>query len=106
MGIRSTTASDRERRRLARETRALARAEQEDFHRGGALVLGPISERLDLLERIVRLLEDKERDIESEGLSDLARFVDETHPVRDYGQSARERNERIAAILAELGGEA
>jgi hypothetical protein len=106
MGIRSTTASDRERRRLARATRVLARKEQEDFHRGGALVLGPISERLDLLERIVQLLEDGEMDVAPAGLSDLARFVGETPPVRDYGPSARERNERIAAILAELGGEA
>jgi len=106
MGTRSTTDSDRERRRLARETRALARAEREDFHRGGALVLGPISERLDLLERIALLLEDGQREVEPEGLADLTRFVGETPAVRDYGPSARERNERIAAILIELGGEA
>jgi hypothetical protein len=105
MGLRSAPASDRERRRLARETRSLARAEQEDFHRGGVLVLGPISERLDLLERIARLLEDTERDVAPEGLLDLALFVTETPPVRDYGRSARVRNERIADILAELGGE-
>ena len=78
-------------------------AERNDFHRGGALVLGAISDRLDLLERIARLLEDHRREMDPAGLADLARLVDETPPVRDYGPSARARNERIAAILAELG---
>lgn len=86
-----------------RATRALASAERNDFHRGGPLVLGTISYRLELLERIARLLEDGDREVGSAGLVDLARLVDETPPVRDYGLPARERNERIATILAELG---
>jgi hypothetical protein len=92
--------------RLARATRALASAERNDFHRGGPLVLGPISERLELLDRIACLLEDRDRAVGLAGLVDLARLVDETPPVRDYGLSARERNERIAAILTELGDDA
>jgi hypothetical protein len=89
-----------------RATRALASAERNDFHRGGPLVLGTISYRLELLERIVRLLEDGDRGVGSAGLLDLARLVDEIPPVRDYGLPARERNERIATILAELGDDA
>ena len=106
MGIRSQRVSDRERIRLARATRALALAERNDFHRGGALLLGPIYERLELLESIARLLEDDDRSINPEGLQDLTGLVGETPPVRDYGLSARERNERIAAILVELGDQA
>ena len=89
-----------------RATRALASAERNDFHRGGPLVLGTISYRLELLERIARLLEDGDREVGSAGLVDLARLVDETPPVRDYGLPARERNERIATILAVLGDDA
>ena len=89
-----------------RATRALASAERNDFHRGGPLVLGTISYRLELLERIARLLEDGDREVGSAGLVDLARLVDETPPVRDYGLPARERNERIATILAALGDDA
>jgi hypothetical protein len=104
--LRSKRASDQERARLVRATRALASAERNDFHRGGPLVLGTISYRLELLERIARLLEDGDRDVGSAGLVDLARLVDETPPVRDYGLPARERNERIATILAALGDDA
>ena len=89
-----------------RATRALASAERNDFHRGGPLVLGTISYRLELLERIARFLEDGDREVGSAGLVDLARLVDETPPVRDDGLPARERNERIATILAELGDDA
>ena len=105
MALRSKRVPDRTRMGLARATRELASAERNDFHRGGPLLLGAISERLDLLERIASLLEDGDREIASAGLADLARFVDETPPVRDYGLPARTRNERIAAILAELGGQ-
>jgi hypothetical protein len=106
VSLRSKRASDQERARLVRATRALASAERNDFHRGGPLVLGTISYRLELLERIARLLEDGDRKVGSAGLVDLARLVDETPPVRDYGLLARERNERIATILAELGDDA
>ena len=106
MALRSKRISDRERIRLARATRALAAAERNDFHRGGPLILGAISERLELLERIARLLENRDRDIALAGLADLARLVAETPPpVRDYGLTARERNDRIAGILTELGAE-
>lgn len=100
--MRSKRVSDRERAGLARATRALASRERNDFHRG-PLVLGAISHRLELLERIACLLENSDREVGLPGLADLARLVDETPPVRDYGLQARERNERIAAILAELG---
>jgi hypothetical protein len=103
VALRSKRVSDQERARLVRATRALASAERNDFHRGGPLVLGTISQRLELLERIARLLEDRNREVDPAGLVDLARLVDETPPVRDYGLPARERNERIAMILAELG---
>jgi hypothetical protein len=106
VSLRSKRASDQERARLVRATRALASAERNDFHRGGPLVLGTISYRLELLERIARLLEDGDRKVGSAGLVDLARLVDETPPVRDYGLPARERNERIATILAALGDDA
>jgi hypothetical protein len=106
VSLRSKRASEQERARLVRATRALASAERNDFHRGGPLVLGTISYRLELLERIARLLEDGDREVGSAGLVDLARLVDETPPVRDYGLPARERNERIATILAELGDDA
>jgi hypothetical protein len=105
MALRSKRVPDRTRLGLARATRELASAERNDFHRGGPLVLGAISERLDLLERIACLLEDGSREMPPAGLADLARLVDETPPLRDYGLPARTRNERIAAILAELGGE-
>jgi len=106
VALRSKRVSDQERTRLLRATRALASAERYDFHRGGPLVLGTISQRLELLERIARLLEDRDREVGPAGLVDLARLVDETPPVRDYGLPARERNERIATILAELGDDA
>ena len=106
MALRSKRVSDRERARLARATRALASAERNDLHRGGSLVLGAISYRLELLERIAPLLDDPNRAVDPAGLVDLARLVDETPPVRDYGLPARERNERIATILAELGHDA
>jgi hypothetical protein len=106
VALRSKRVSDRERVRLARATRALASAERNDFHRGGPLVLGTISERLELLERIACLLENREREVGRAGLTELARLVGETPPVRDYGPSAWERNARIAAILTELGHDA
>jgi hypothetical protein len=102
VGIRSTRVSDRRRLRLARATRDLAEAERNDFHRGGPLVLGAISLRLDLLESIARLLEDQSRDIDPAVLAKLASLVEEKPAVRDYGAPARERNERIAGILAAL----
>ena len=106
MALRSKRISDGDRVRWARATRALASAERNELHRGGPLVLGTISVRLELLERIASLLEDRNREVGRAGLTDLARLMDETPAVRDYGLPARERNERIAAILVELGDEA
>jgi hypothetical protein len=94
-----------DRLRLARATRALAQAERTEFHRGGVLELGTVAARVDLLDRVVRLLEDMEREVTPEGTASLARLVSEIPPVRDYGPAARRRNDRIAAIIAELGGE-
>ena len=106
MSIRSARVSDRERAQLARATRALASAERNDFHRGGPLVLGAISERLELLETIAALLENPKRDVDPVAVPALARLVTDTPPVRDYGAAARQRNERIASILAGLKGNA
>ena len=105
MGARSTRVPDRERLRLARATRALAQAERTDFHRAGVVVLGTVSLRLELLERIARLLEDPRRDISPAAAASVARLVGETPPVRDYGPSAHARNDRIATVLEELGGD-
>jgi len=92
-----------ERLRLARATRSLAEAERNEFHRGRVLELGAVARRVELLERIARLLEDTKREVTPEGAAAVARLVAQTPPVRDYGPAAQERNEQIAAILAELG---
>jgi hypothetical protein len=95
----------RERSRLARATRALAQAERNEFHHGRVLELGTVARRVELLERIARLLENTMLDVTPDGVVEVERLVHETPRVRDYGPAAQDRNERIAAILADLGGE-
>jgi hypothetical protein len=95
----------RERLRLANATRALAEAERTEFHRGRVLELGAVSRRVDLLDRVASLLEDTTREVTRDGADAVERLIAQIPRVRDYGPVAQERNEQIAAILAELGGE-
>jgi hypothetical protein len=94
-----------ERIRLARATRSLAEAERNEFHRGRVLELGAVARRVELLDQIARLLEDPTREVTPEGAAAVDRLVAQTPRVRDYGPAAQERNEQIAAILSELGGD-
>ena len=98
--------SERERVRLARATRALARAERNEFHRGHVLELGAVARRVELLDRIAHLLEDPAREVTPEAAAAVDRLIRETPRVRDYGPVAQERNEHIASVLADLGGDA
>ena len=95
----------RERTRLSRATRALAEAERNEFHRGRVLELGAVARRVELLDGIARLLDDTTQEVTPEGVAAVERLVAQTPPVRDYGRAAQERNEHIAAILSELGGD-
>ena len=95
----------RERLRLAQATRALAEAERNEFHRGRVLELGAVARRVDLLDRIAGVLEDRTREVTPEGVAAVEGLVAQTPRVRDYGPAAQERNEQIAAILSELGGD-
>jgi len=92
----------RGRRRLAREVRANAQVEHEQYHRAGVLELDSVSARAALYERIAELLEDAARPLAGEGLRRLEDLIAEAPPVRDYGPRAQDRNELIAAILADL----
>ena len=98
--------SAQERIRLARATRALAEAERNEFHRGRVLELGAVARRVELLDRIAGLLADMTRDVAPEGIAAVERLVAQTPPARDYGAAAQRRNDQIAAILCELGGDA
>jgi hypothetical protein len=92
----------RERRRLAREVRAYAQTEHEQYHRAGILELDSVSARAALYERIAERLEDAACPLAAEGLRRLEDLIGEAPPVRDYGPRAQDRNELIAAILADL----
>jgi hypothetical protein len=92
----------RERRRLAREVRAYAQTEHEQYHRAGVLELDSVAARAALYERIAGRIEDISRPLAEEGLRRLENLMAEAPPVRDYGPRAQDRNELIAAILADL----
>jgi hypothetical protein len=92
----------RERRRLAREVRAYAQTEHEQYHRAGVLELDSVSARAALYERIAERLENAASPLAAEGLRRLEDLMAEAPPVRDYGPRAQDRNELIAAILADL----
>jgi hypothetical protein len=61
-----------------------------------------VTERSVLYERIADRLRDLERALPEDALRDLELILSEPPPVRDYGLNAVRRNERIAAVLAEL----
>jgi cell fate (sporulation/competence/biofilm development) regulator YmcA (YheA/YmcA/DUF963 family) len=92
----------RERRRLAREVRAYAQAEHEQYHQAGVLELDSVAARAALYERVAERIEDISRPVAEESLRRLENLIAESPPVRDYGPRAQDRNELIAAILADL----
>jgi hypothetical protein len=92
----------RERRRLARVVRRHARAERDDYHRGDVIEFDSIAIRTALYELIARVLEDLDRPLAKDGLSELESLLAEPPPFRDYGPNAQARNDRIAAILDKL----
>jgi hypothetical protein len=94
---------DRKRRRLARAVRRYARAEHEQYHRGGVVELASIGARAELYQRIADRLE-ADGPLAARVLAELEHLLAEAPPVRDYGAAAQARNARIAGILAGLGG--
>ena len=92
----------RERRRLAREVRAYAQAEHEQYHRAEVLELDSVAARAALYERIAERIEDSARPLAEEGLRRLENLIAESPPVRDYGPRAQGRNQLITEILADL----
>jgi cell fate (sporulation/competence/biofilm development) regulator YmcA (YheA/YmcA/DUF963 family) len=82
--------------------RAYAQAEHEQYHRAGVLEFDSVSARAALYERIAARIEDTARPLAEEGLRRLEDLIAEIPPVRDYGPRAQDRNELIAAILADL----
>lgn len=95
-------APGRERRRLFRDVQRYALAEREHFHRASVVEFDTVAERSALYERIADRLRDLERPLPEDALHDLELFLSEPPPIRDYGLNALRRNERIAAVLAEL----
>jgi hypothetical protein len=82
----------RERRRLAREVRAYAQAEHEQYHRAGVLELDSVAARAALYERIAERIEDISRPLAEESLRRLEHLIGESPPVRDYGPRRAETN--------------
>ena len=82
-----------------------ALAEREHFHRASVVEFDTVSERSALYERIADRLRDLDRPLPEDARRDLERLLAEPPPVRDYGLNAVRRNERIAAVLAELEGD-
>jgi hypothetical protein len=93
------------RTRLARALRAYARDEREESHRSAVIELGSVAERTALLEDLLRRLENTARPVSNAGLEQVERLLAEPLPFRDYGPRAEQRNQRIAAILADLDRE-
>jgi hypothetical protein len=98
-------APGRDRRRLSRAVQRYALAEREHFHRASVVEFDTVAERSALFERIAERLRDLDRPLPEGALRDLEIILSEQPPVRDYGLNAVRRNERIAAVLAELEGD-
>lgn len=94
------------RRRLAREVRRLAQRERDHGHRAGVVEFAVMHARLELYDQLARCVENRHRHLplESRGVAELEALLQEEPPIRDYGLRARERNERLAQILSDLGG--
>jgi len=60
--------------------------------------------RLELYDQLARCVENRHFTLEPRGVSELEALLQEEPPIRDYGLRARERNERLARILSDLGG--
>ncbi len=60
--------------------------------------------RLELYDQLARCVENRHVILEPRGVAELEALLQEDPPIRDYGLRARERNERLARILSDLGG--
>jgi hypothetical protein len=60
--------------------------------------------RLELYEQLARRVENRHQPLDPRGGAALEALLQEEPPIRDYGLRARERNERLARILSDLGG--
>lgn len=92
------------RRRLARQVRRLAQRERDHGHRAGVVEFAPMHVRLELYDQLARCVENRHFHLEPRGVAALEALLQEDPPIRDYGLRARERNERLARILSDLGG--
>lgn len=92
------------RRRLARQVRRLAQKERDHGHRAGVVEFAVMHSRLELYEHLARHVENRHLPLEPRGVAALEALLQEEPPIRDYGLRARERNERLARILSDLGG--
>ena len=92
------------RRRLARDVRRLAQRERDHGHRAGVVEFAVMHSRLELYEQLARRVENRHLPLEPCGVAALEALLQEEPPIRDYGLRARERNERLAGILSDLGG--
>jgi hypothetical protein len=92
------------RRRLARQVRQLAQRERDHGHRAGVVEFAVMHSRLELYEQLARRVENRHQPLEPRGGAALEALLQEEPPIRDYGLRARERNERLARILSDLGG--
>jgi hypothetical protein len=95
-------ACGRERRRLTREVQRYAHAEREHFHQASVVEFNTVARRSDLYGQIAERLRDLDRPLPEDARRELELILSEPPPVRDYGLNAEKRNERIAAVLAEL----
>src|SRR5215218_3177649 len=92
----------RGRRRLAREVRAYAQVEHEQYHRAGVLELDSVSARAALYERIAELLEDAARPLAGEGLRRLEDLIAEAPPVPHSAPRPKARNKPTPATPPNL----
>jgi hypothetical protein len=92
----------RRRRQLAAKVRRRSHEEREQLHRAGVVELDSVRIRTALYEVIAARLENVVNPIPDKALDQVEQLLAEPPPVRDYGTRARDRNERIAAVVAAL----
>ena len=91
------------RRRLAGRVRRLAKLEREERHRAAVVEFGPMRAPR-AVRGAPRRIEDRRQPLPAESVRSIEAFLAEDPPARDHGSNALARNERIAALLAELDG--
>jgi hypothetical protein len=91
------------RRRIARQVRRLAQRERDHGHRAGVVEFAVMHVRLELYDQLARCVENRHVTLEPRGVAELEALLQEDPPIRDYGLRARERNDRLARILSDLG---